>query len=202
MAREKGWKGKESRERLLAAAIDEFANQGFHKTKVSTIVTRAGLTQPAFYLYFSSKEAIFDEVVNDFHERLRMMMKTIRMEPGIETEDVPKRVLFAVETLFRFLAENPNLTRIGLFQTPEAKKIKEELAFMVVENLRAEQQAGYFHPDLSMEIVAECLVGIVERLTVSQLFSKKSNAESLAAQVVHLLMYGMFAHGSVLREKP
>ena len=45
-------RGEESRARLLAAAAREFAQHGYHETKVSTIVADAGVSQPTFYFYF------------------------------------------------------------------------------------------------------------------------------------------------------
>lgn len=191
----KGMKGKESRMRLLTIAADEFANRGFHETKVSTIVTRAGLSQPAFYLYFSNKEAIFDELVNEFRTRLRMLVQTSRFTPTVETHDVPKQLLMTLETIFRFLAATPNLTRIGLFLAPKSDQIKEELTSLLIDNLRAEQQMGHFRSELAMETVAECIVGIVERLTLSLLLPGIKGPESLALQVVNLLLYGMLANG-------
>ncbi|MED4585837.1 TetR/AcrR family transcriptional regulator [Brevibacillus choshinensis] len=191
----KGLKGKESRMRLLTIAADEFANRGFHETKVSTIVTRAGLTQPAFYLYFSNKEAIFDEIVNEFRTRLRMLVQTSRFTPTVEAHDVPKQLLMTLETIFRFLAATPNSTRIGLFLAPKSDQIKEELTSLLIDNLRAEQQMGHFRSELAMETVAECIVGIVERLTLSLLLPGIKGPESLALQVVNLLLYGMLANG-------
>ncbi|QRG68889.1 TetR/AcrR family transcriptional regulator [Brevibacillus choshinensis] len=191
----KGLKGKESRMRLLTIAADEFANRGFHETKVSTIVTRAGLTQPAFYLYFSNKEAIFDELVNEFRTRLRKLVQTSRFTPTVEAHDVPKQLLMTLETIFRFLAATPNITRIGLFLAPNSDQIKEELTSLLIDNLRAEQQMGHFRSELAMETVAECIVGIVERLTLSLLLPGIKGPESLALQVVNLLLYGMLANG-------
>lgn len=201
MTRVKGLKGKESRMRLLTIAADEFANRGFHETKVSTIVTRAGLSQPAFYLYFSSKEAIFDELVNEFRTRLRMLVETSRFTSMVEVQDVPKQLLMTIETIFRFLAATPHLTRIGLFLAPESDQIKEELISLLTDNLRVEQQAGYFRSELEMEIVAECVFGIVERLTLSQLLPGIKEPEGLALQVVNLLLYGMLAtEGAITQE--
>jgi AcrR family transcriptional regulator len=68
MAREKGLKGKETKVRIKEAATYEFANHGFYNTKVSDIVKRVNLTQPAFFLYFSCKDAIFDELVSDWQD--------------------------------------------------------------------------------------------------------------------------------------
>jgi TetR/AcrR family transcriptional regulator, fatty acid metabolism regulator protein len=194
VTREKGWKGKESRKRLLEAATFEFADRGFHETKVSAIVNRAGLTQPSFYLYFSSKEAVFDELVSTFHARLRHLTENSLLESGIGPQDVSQRVFLAVEKVFHFLVSDPPLTRIGLFLAPESDQIKNELTTLLKENLLLEQKAGYFRPELEMDTVAECLMGIMERLTTSILLTEKKDPSHLATQVVQLFMHGMLTN--------
>jgi len=201
MTKEIGKKGKESRQRLLDAATAEFAERGFHDAKVSSIVKKSGLTQPSFYLYFPSKEAIFEEIVGHFRSRLRELTQKARLEAGIEAKEVSERVYLAVETIFLFLAEVPDLTRIGFYLAPESSEIKEELASLLKENLQTEQQAGYFHPELEMETVAECLIGIMERLTFTCLPPGKQDPQSLAKQVVNLLLHGMLVHDYVPRNE-
>lgn len=115
MKSKKGRKGEESRKRLLEAAANEFSNRGFHETKVSEIVKRAGLTQPSFYLYFQSKEAIFDELITNFHSRIKRLTESLLLENGLNTKDVSKRVLSAVETVFQCLDEDKDVTKIGFF---------------------------------------------------------------------------------------
>ncbi|MED1542637.1 TetR/AcrR family transcriptional regulator [Bacillus inaquosorum] len=199
MRSKKGRKGEESRKRLLKAAANEFSIRGFHETKVSEIVKRAGLTQPSFYLYFQSKEAIFKELITDFHSRVRKLTASLLLENGLNTNDVSKRVLSAVETVFQFLAEDKDLTKIGFFLNPEAKQMKKDLAMVLKENLEAEQRLGYFRSDLDMETVAECLIGMIEHLTDSFLLTGTKDPASLAAQVVNLLIYGMLPKGSDVR---
>ena len=46
------------REQLLAAAREELAQNGYERTTVSSIATRANVAQGTFYLYFPSKEAL------------------------------------------------------------------------------------------------------------------------------------------------
>lgn len=191
MKSKKGRKGEESRKRLLKAAANEFAIRGFHETKVSKIVKRAGLTQPSFYLYFQSKEAIFEELIADFHSRVRKLTESLLLEGGLSTQDVSKRVLSAVETVFQCLAEDKDVTKIGFFLNPEAKQMKKDLAVVLKDNLEAEQRLGYFHSELDMETVAECLIGMIEHLTDSFLLTGIKDPASLAAQVVNLLIYGM-----------
>ncbi len=46
------------REELLAAAREVLAENGYERTTVSSIATRANVAQGTFYLYFPSKEAL------------------------------------------------------------------------------------------------------------------------------------------------
>ncbi|AZV48818.1 TetR/AcrR family transcriptional regulator [Bacillus halotolerans] len=199
MKSRKGRKGEESRKRLLKAAAHEFSIRGFHETKVSAIVKRAGLTQPSFYLYFQSKEAIFEELINDFHSRLRKLTESLLLETGLHANDVTNGVLSAVEAVFQFLAEDKDLTRIGFFLNPEAKQLKQDVAMVLKDNLEAEQRLGYFRSELEMETVVECLIGMIEHLTDSYLLTGIKDPASLAAQVVNLLIYGMLPKGSDAR---
>jgi AcrR family transcriptional regulator len=57
------------RERLVSAAAEVFAVSGYHASRVSDIVARAGVAQGTFYLYFRSKEAVFLELVDRFFTR-------------------------------------------------------------------------------------------------------------------------------------
>lgn len=189
--RKKGANGQESRAKLLTVAANEFARSGYHQTKISTIVSRAGLTQPSFYLYFDSKEAVFKELMGVFRTRLKELITNSRLEAGITRGTVPGRIHAVLTNLFSFLAKDPDLTRIGLFIGPEAVEVKQELARMIEQNLKAEKDNGYFRSDADMAMVAECLVGTIERLTLRQLLSGKSTPEDLARQVVGLYMFGI-----------
>jgi AcrR family transcriptional regulator len=55
-----------TRERLLEAAGDAFADRGFAATGVDHIVERAGTTRGAFYYYFASK----GDVASDLQQEL------------------------------------------------------------------------------------------------------------------------------------
>lgn len=184
-------KGKASKARLLTIAASEFAKKGYHDVKISDIVAAAGLTQPAFYLYFSSKEAIFIELTQTFHERVRILIENSLLNSEIDKENISENVQTKLKVFFDILATEPDLTRIGLFIDPNRAKAKADMVRMIQGNLVKEQQAGYFRRDLDMEFVAECLVSMIERLTETRLLPGLSTAESLAAQIVDLLLHGM-----------
>lgn len=69
--RELGPRGEATRQRLMAAAEEVFAERGYYRTSVSEITRRAGVAQGTFYLYFESKDEIFRELVRQLGRELR-----------------------------------------------------------------------------------------------------------------------------------
>ncbi|WP_321363218.1 TetR/AcrR family transcriptional regulator [uncultured Celeribacter sp.] len=56
---------KEARpDEILDAALDLFVEKGFDRTRVEDIATRAGVSKGAVYLYFSSKDAVIEALVD------------------------------------------------------------------------------------------------------------------------------------------
>ena len=104
----------------MAAA--EFAERGFQHTRISDIVARAGVTQPVFYQYFTSKQAAYDELVGMFAERLRGIIGQER-EPGAPGSGWTSACA-SVGGLLAILRENPDLTRIGFFQADSAEDLR------------------------------------------------------------------------------
>ena len=82
------------------------------------ITEAAGVGQGTFYLYFSGKAEIFDELVRDLNHRVRRAMTEGAEQGGnrIESE------LLGFRAFFRFTAEHPALYRIirqAEFASPE-----------------------------------------------------------------------------------
>ncbi|MFK9094729.1 TetR/AcrR family transcriptional regulator [Bacillus salipaludis] len=191
--RRKGASGEQSRALLLSIAAKEFAQKGFYETKVSTIVKQANLSQPTFYLYFDSKEALFGVLVDMFREELFNLAKNSRLEPGIDSSSLANRISNSLEAIFCFFVEEPDLARIGFYIADEAEDIKNYLAAQIKDNLIFEQRQGYFRSNLDMSTVAESLVGIIERLTITKLLPGHKTPELVASEIVTLLLNGMIS---------
>ncbi len=56
---------------VLDTAAREFAANGFHKANVNTIASRAGISVGSMYKYFSSKEDLFSETLENGIRMLR-----------------------------------------------------------------------------------------------------------------------------------
>lgn len=66
------------RKELISVAAKLFASRGYYAVTVDDIGDAVGLTGPALYRHFSSKEAllvaVFDEVIEELAERLRDLL--------------------------------------------------------------------------------------------------------------------------------
>lgn len=187
----KGIKGRETRQRLLRVAEEEFALHGYHEAKISEIVKKADLTQPAFYLYFSSKEAIYEELVRQFRTGIIELLEGSRIEPGLQQQEISERVIFVLTRILGYLNHNRGLTQIGFIQDAEAEAIKKTMAEIIAGNLLSEQELGYFRKEPDMEMVAHSLVGVIDRLTVTQVLTDRLSPEEAAQQIVDLFLHGI-----------
>ena len=130
--RKKGASGEQSRALLLQIAAEEFAHKGYYETKISTLVKKAGLTQPTFYLYFKSKEAIYKELIDMFSQGLSDLATKSRLESGIDLNSLPLRISKVLTELFTYFSENQHAkTLLGLFNSLESEEIKKQLALQI-----------------------------------------------------------------------
>lgn len=67
---ESGNRGSDTRETIERAAIDLFAERGYHATSMREIAARTGIRPAAIYHWFPSKEAILTRLQDDFMDRL------------------------------------------------------------------------------------------------------------------------------------
>lgn len=140
-------RGRRTRRRLLDAAEDVFAEHGYHDASIVRIVERAGVAQGTFYIYFRSKQEIFEELVADLNHRLREAMSKGASAGGGDRLDAERRGFAA---FFRFTAEHPALYRVireAEFVAPDATHRHYERIVEGYERaLTASMEAGEVEP--------------------------------------------------------
>src|SRR5207248_9049769 len=75
----------ERREEILDAALDEFAEHGYHGGSTEGIARRAGISQPYVFRLFGTKQELFKAVVaRCFRETLEMFQRAAEGKRGPE----------------------------------------------------------------------------------------------------------------------
>ena len=69
---------------IWALGARVFAERGYHETSIQDILDGARIARGTFYLYFDSKRAIFDELVDDFLRQLQGVVTRVDLSPGAE----------------------------------------------------------------------------------------------------------------------
>jgi AcrR family transcriptional regulator len=101
-------RGTETRRRLLDAAEKCFSELGYHDASIVKITEAAGVAQGTFYLYFASKQDIFEELVVDLNRRVRFAVN----EEAAKGKDRLEQELLGFRAYFAFTAEHPALYRV------------------------------------------------------------------------------------------
>jgi AcrR family transcriptional regulator len=156
-------RGDRSRRRILAAAEQVFAEHGFHAASIVKITEAAGLAQGTFYLYFASKQAVFEQVMMDLNHRVRQAMADGAR--GASSRVEAERGGF--RGFFTFTAEHPALYRVirqAEFVAPELlERHYATIAKGYVDGLRAAMAAGEIAP-ADPEVVAWALMAVGEMI--------------------------------------
>lgn len=154
-------KGTQTRRRLLEAAEKVFAERGYHDASIVKIAEAAGVAGGTFYIYFKTKQDIFDELVMDLNHRVRQAMAEASSQ-GTSRSDAERR---GFEAFFRFTGEHPALYRIirqAEFVSPHTLRLHyQRIVEGYVEGLDQAQAAGEVVP-LDSNVVAWALMGAGE----------------------------------------
>src|ERR1041385_6874173 len=80
---------------ILAAALEEFTARGYEGARLDDVAKRAGIAKGTIYLYFTDKEALFQELVRSMvHPVLETLLATfVREVYGTRRKDIIRLIL-------------------------------------------------------------------------------------------------------------
>jgi AcrR family transcriptional regulator len=113
---------QERRRQILAAAKAVFSDAGYHGASIHAIIERAQIARGTFYLYFESKAAVFDSILDQAMAELRSRIHRIAVDdPNAPAPQVQLReqVVATLEYVVRDRALATILLSAG--HTPEAE---------------------------------------------------------------------------------
>ena len=181
-----------SREKIIQAAIEFFAQQGFHGAKMADIAKAANLTGPGLLHHFPSKTHLLMEVIKERDridsERMRATLQKNGnhfLEAGVElvehNETVPGLVqLFTLLVAECISQEHPAHT----FFTQRYQREREQMAQAIMQA----QQADQVRSDISAETLATLIFAMMDGLQVQWLLEpEKINMPAMFRVLMDML---------------
>jgi AcrR family transcriptional regulator len=107
-------RGDETRSRIIAAALEVFASNGFGGASTRMLAARAGVTLPALHYYFDSKEGVYLACAEHIAERMQVHLgavtahiaKTLAQEQPSSAQLLDMLVEFLDQLTNLFLGEH------------------------------------------------------------------------------------------------
>ncbi|MGW1840320.1 TetR/AcrR family transcriptional regulator [Streptomyces sp. BBFR2] len=94
--------------RLVRAAVEAFAERGYHATTTRDIAGRAGMSPAALYIHYRTKEELLYRISGIGHEKALAIMAEAAAADGSAAE----RLAGAVRTFVRWHAEHHTTARV------------------------------------------------------------------------------------------
>lgn len=186
-----------TRQKILAAATDEFARYGLGGARVDRIARRAGANKRMLYYYFGDKDRLFLAALEGRYAHIRAAERALDLE-RVEPREALRRL---VRFTWSYFLEHPEfITLLNSENLHKGRHVRRsrrvpELHSTLVETLRGVlrrgERAGVFRKgvdpvQLYISIAAEGYFYLSNRYTLSQIFKRDlMTSRALAARARH-----------------
>lgn len=191
---------QDRREQVLACAQRVFSEKGYHNANIADIIAEAGVARGTFYLYFESKRAIFDELLDRLLAFIAGSVRRIDVSP--EAPAPREQMLANVRSVLATLQTHRQLTRI-LFNTAIGidadfdRKLGElygRLREMIRGALTLGTEMGLVRP-CDPNVVSLCVLGSVKEVVEHLLVrgdGRGLDRERVSREILEFNLKGLF----------
>ncbi len=154
---------QETRNKILEAAREMFANEGYEAVTMRRIAEKIEYSPTAIYFHFPDKLALFREICfTDFRELGRRFFQIAKVEDPVE------RIRLSGRAYVEFAVQNPNHYRL-MFMTPhppghdegaeiEKGNPEQDAYAFLLDAVEQALRAGRFRPELNdADLIAQTL---------------------------------------------
>jgi len=112
---------QESKSKIMAAALELFANNGYHNTSISKVAKQAGVSKGLMYNYFESKEDLLKEVaIYTLEEGMDIGEDLMQESMNLPPKELLKQI---IEWYFELLLSNKEKWKLTLSLTMQVGNI-------------------------------------------------------------------------------
>lgn len=183
---------RNTRKKLLKAAIRLFAEKGYHGVSVDRIVSAANVNKRMVYHYFGSKENLYREALVEVYQRLERLEHQVMDKPG----DPEKLLKGVIKNYFDFHAKNREFVRLLLWENLNDGRVIRKHGHLLskhpaevgLQNIVDEGiKSGVFHDKLNIQhllinLIGLCFIYHSNRYTLSQALNMDLASEDVQSK--------------------
>jgi AcrR family transcriptional regulator len=172
-----------TRQEILDAALQEFAENGLNGARVDAISARINSAKQMIYYYFGSKEGLYFAVLEKAYADIREAERALDLTSLDPVEAITRLITFT----FDYQEAHPEFIRLvctenihngrHIVQSARIKKVNRVVIQMISDILDRGKHKGLFRPDadpvdVHMLISALCFFRVSNRHTFGFLFGR------------------------------
>lgn len=190
----------ERRAQVLQAARRLFGEKGYHATSIHDIIAAADIARGTFYLYFESKRAIFDELLDGLFGTLSQAVRRIDTSAGAPAPLAQMEA--TVDRIFDALAAEQPMARIlvreavGLDVEFDHKldEFYGRVTGLIASAVREGVTMGLVRP-CDPDVVSWCILGAVKEV-IDRVFvvgsADPADSRRLGREMIGFILNGIF----------
>lgn len=195
-------KRAETRQEILDAAFDCFAERGYHATGIADIAARIGIGHGTFYRYFANKRDIINHVIDGLIARIVDTVATDNAPAAAETlEEYRAQVERIGDALTGIFYEDPRIPQLLLLQAPGVDAELTARLFALLDAattltagyLAHGVERGYLRVDLDVDATATAINGMILASAIAGLRDRDIEAMRRVSTAVRALMFSGLA---------
>jgi len=187
---------QERRRQIIGAAKVVFAEAGYHGASIHAIIERAQIARGTFYLYFESKSAVFDSILDQALADLRGRIRRIIVDdPSAPAPQVQLREQ-VVATLQYIVSDRPlAMLLLSAGHTPDAEASERldqffaEVRDLLRRALETGIEIGLLRP-CQPELCAAAMLGLI-RGVIELVVRKGDDAPDVEEVVSEMLLVAL-----------
>jgi AcrR family transcriptional regulator len=156
---------KNRKRQILEEATRLFSRYGYDKVTIKQLADACGITEPALYRYFASKDAIYDAVLDSLKEILEYEALFLRLEDIIDLDVIMHEM---AQHILNFFKRHRELYRLLLYSTlrehRKARQVFRAIRSPFVDFLKNKLDELHLQglvKKKNNQITARCFIGMV-----------------------------------------
>ena len=180
-----------TRDRILDAALNIFANKGYYDTRMDEIVEASDTSKGAIYFHFPNKERLFLALVDQFADLIERRVREAVAEEAQGIARVQAALQACLDTFGRYRrpAKIMLVQAVGLGSVFEKKRIEvnDRFANLIKEYLDEAIAIGDITP-VDTDVVSYAWMGAIYGIVIRWVYTGEPDSERILSALLPMLL--------------